>query len=110
ELFCLLPGLADALNRQGPNSGDADQPRYGLSDHTQIAGLPGLLIRVGRFFSAIERSFWFLILLFFRILISPFRGSKRRRSRSGQSSDNSREHSSGKSRRRRRSSSSDSSP
>lgn len=109
EFLCLLPGLADALNRQGPNSSDADQPRYGLGDQSQISGLPGLLIRIGRFFSAIERSFWFLILLFFRILVSPFGGGKRRRSRYRQSSEHSHEHSTGKSRRRRRSSSSDSS-
>lgn len=105
----MLPGLADALNRQGPDSGDADQPRYGLSDHSQIAGLPGLLIRFGRFFSIIERTLWFVVLLFFRILVSPFRSRRNRRTYSSQSSDFSQDPSSGRSRRRRRSSSRDSS-
>jgi hypothetical protein len=68
--------------------------------------VPGLLIRFGRFFSIIERSLWFVVLLVFRILTSPFRASKRR-SQYHHGSDHFPEHSSGKSRRRRRRSSSD---
>lgn len=108
EIFCLLPGLAEALNRQGPDSSDADQPRYGLSDQSQITGLPGLLIRFGRVFAVIERSLWFAVLLVLRVLISPFRTRRYRRSHSNRSSDSSQNQSSGRSRRRRRSSSQDS--
>ena len=108
EFFCLLPGLADALNRQGPNSNEAEHPRYGLSENTQLTGIWGLLVRFGRLFSAVERSLWFLVLLVLRVLTSPFGRRKRGRSRSDYSSHNpdvqSRE-SSGRSRRRRSSSS-----